>query len=73
MKEEHNFLQKRVTLFDEIPDLYILTTLTIMVILLIFKPDYTFPGLGIVILGIPVFYIWIKYNKKHLKNEDIQR
>ena len=29
-----------------------------MVILLIYKPDYTFPGLGIVILGIPVFFLW---------------
>jgi len=26
-----------------------------MVILLIYKPNYTFPGLAIVILGIPVF------------------
>jgi APA family basic amino acid/polyamine antiporter len=46
-----------------IPGLYILTTLAIMVILLMYKPNYTFPGLGIVILGIPVFYLWRKYNK----------
>jgi APA family basic amino acid/polyamine antiporter len=45
-----------------IPALYILTTLTIMVILLIYKPNYTFPGLGIVLLGIPVFYLWKKFN-----------
>lgn len=49
--------------YPVIPSLYILTTLTIMVILLIYKPDYTFPGLGIVLLGIPVFYLWRKYNK----------
>jgi basic amino acid/polyamine antiporter, APA family len=49
--------------YPVIPSLYILTTLTIMVILLIYKPDYTFPGLGIVILGIPVFYLWRRYNK----------
>jgi basic amino acid/polyamine antiporter, APA family len=49
--------------YPVIPALYILTTLTIMVILLIYKPDYTFPGLGIVILGIPVFYLWRKNNK----------
>jgi len=41
-----------------------------MVILLIYKPDYTFPGLGIVILGIPVFYIWRIYNKNSLNNEE---
>ncbi len=47
-----------------IPILYIVTTVTIMVILLIYKPDYTFPGLGIVLLGIPVFYMWRKFGKK---------
>jgi len=52
-----------------IPSIYILTTLSIMVILLIYKPDYTFPGLGIVLLGIPVFYLWRKYNKNPFKNE----
>jgi APA family basic amino acid/polyamine antiporter len=35
-----------------------------MVILLIYKPNYTFPGLGIVLLGIPVFYLWRKFGKK---------
>ena len=50
--------------YPVIPAFYILTTVTIMVILLIYKPLYTFPGLGIVILGIPVFYIWRKYNRK---------
>jgi APA family basic amino acid/polyamine antiporter len=44
--------------YPVIPALYILTTIVIMVILLIYKPNYTFPGLGIVLLGIPVFYIW---------------
>jgi APA family basic amino acid/polyamine antiporter len=49
--------------YPYIPAVYILTTIIIMVILLIYKPDYTFPGLGIVILGIPVFYLWKKFNK----------
>jgi APA family basic amino acid/polyamine antiporter len=49
--------------YPVIPSIYILTTVTIMVILLIYKPDYTFPGLGIVILGIPIFFLWKKYNK----------
>jgi APA family basic amino acid/polyamine antiporter len=41
-----------------------------MIILLIYKPDYTFPGLGIVLLGIPVFYLWKKLNKNHPKYEE---
>ncbi len=49
--------------YPVIPAIYILTTLAIMVILLIYKPNYTFPGLGIVLLGIPVFYLWKKFNK----------
>jgi len=49
--------------YPVIPAFYILTTVTIMLILLIYKPVYTFPGLGIVLLGIPVFYLWKKYNK----------
>jgi len=49
--------------YPVIPAIYILTTLTIMVILLIYKPNYTFPGLALVILGIPVFYLWKKYSK----------
>lgn len=56
--------------YPVIPALYILTTMTIMVILLIYKPDYTFPGLGIVLLGIPVFYLWEKYNKANTETEN---
>ncbi len=54
--------------YPVIPSIYILTTITIMIILLIYKPSYTFPGLGIVILGIPVFYLWRKFNKSNPKN-----
>ncbi len=45
-----------------IPALYILTTTFIMVILLIYKPGYTFPGLIIVLLGIPVYYLWRRFS-----------
>lgn len=48
--------------YPVIPAFYIFTTVSIMIILLIYKPDYTFPGLGIVLLGIPVFYLWKKFN-----------
>jgi APA family basic amino acid/polyamine antiporter len=48
-----------------IPALYIFATVFIMIILLIYKPTYTFPGLIIVLLGIPVYFIWRKYNKNN--------
>ncbi len=46
--------------YPVIPALYILVTTVICVILLIYKPNYTFPGLIIVLLGIPVYYLWRK-------------
>jgi basic amino acid/polyamine antiporter, APA family len=48
--------------YPVVPAIYILTTVAIMIILLIYKPNYTFPGLLIVLLGIPVFYLWKKLN-----------
>ncbi|MBK7628594.1 MAG: amino acid permease [Bacteroidales bacterium] len=57
--------------YPVIPALYILTTFAIMVILLIYKPNYTFPGLGIVLLGIPVFYLWRRFSKNQVKEEEI--
>lgn len=43
-----------------IPGLYILVASFILVILLIYKPQYTWPGLIIVLLGVPVYYLWKK-------------
>ncbi|MBW6502075.1 MAG: amino acid permease [Bacteroidales bacterium] len=56
--------------YPVIPAIYILTTLTIMIILLIYKPNYTFPGLIIVLLGIPVFFLWRKHSAGREKEED---
>jgi APA family basic amino acid/polyamine antiporter len=50
--------------YPVIPGLYILITTLIMIILLLYKPNYTFPGLVIVILGIPVYFLWKKFNRK---------
>jgi APA family basic amino acid/polyamine antiporter len=49
-----------------IPVLYIILALIISVILLIYKPQYTWPGLIIVLIGIPVFYLWKKKNFRSL-------
>lgn len=54
--------------YPVIPAIYILTTVFIMIILLIYKPRYTFPGLAIVLLGIPVFFIWRKYSRNSGNN-----
>lgn len=44
--------------YPVIPAIYILTATFILVILLIYKPIYTWPGLIIVLLGVPVYYLW---------------
>ena len=41
-----------------VPGLYIILAAAICIDLLIFTPDYTWPGLIIVLIGVPVFYMW---------------
>jgi basic amino acid/polyamine antiporter, APA family len=50
--------------YPVIPAIYIIATVTIMVILLIYKPNYTFPGLIIVLVGIPVYFLWREYHRR---------
>ena len=41
-----------------LPAVYILMALFIDIVLLRYKPQYTWPGLIIVLLGIPVYFLW---------------
>jgi APA family basic amino acid/polyamine antiporter len=41
-----------------LPAIYIIVALFIEVVLLRYKPQFTWPGLFIVLLGIPVYYFW---------------
>ncbi len=41
-----------------LPAIYIVMALFIDIVLLRFKPQYTWPGLCIVLVGIPVYYLW---------------
>jgi len=41
-----------------LPAIYIVMALFIDVVLLRYKPQYTWPGLIIVLIGIPVYYLW---------------
>ncbi len=44
--------------YPVLPAIYIVMALFIDVVLLRYKPQYTWPGLIIVLLGIPVYFIW---------------
>ncbi len=48
--------------YPVLPALYIVMALFIDVVLLRYKPQYTWPGLIIVLLGIPVYYLWARHS-----------
>jgi APA family basic amino acid/polyamine antiporter len=46
--------------YPVLPVIYIAAVAFIMIMLLVYKPLYTWPGLIIVLLGLPVYLIWRK-------------
>jgi APA family basic amino acid/polyamine antiporter len=44
--------------YPVIPALYMAAAFGIALILLVAKPQYSFAGLFIVLLGVPVYYLW---------------
>ena len=46
-----------------LPAIYIVMALFIDIVLLRYKPQYTWPGLIVVLLGIPVYYAWSRNAK----------
>jgi len=44
--------------YPVLPAIYILLAAFVDIVLLRYKPQYTWPGLVIVLLGIPVYYLW---------------
>jgi APA family basic amino acid/polyamine antiporter len=50
--------------YPVLPALYIVMATWICIVLLRYKPQYTWPGLVLVLLGIPVYLFWSSANKK---------
>ena len=50
--------------YPVLPIIYIVMALFIDVVLLRYKPQYTWPGMIVVLLGIPVYYAWSRSGKK---------
>jgi len=44
--------------YPVLPAVYIAMAIWISVVLLRYKPQYTWPGLIIVLLGVPVYLVW---------------
>jgi APA family basic amino acid/polyamine antiporter len=50
--------------YPVLPILYILMGIAFCVLLFIYKREYTWPGLIIVLLGVPIYYMAISAKKK---------
>jgi APA family basic amino acid/polyamine antiporter len=44
--------------YPAVPLLYIFGALTILIVLFLYRPATTVPGLVIVLLGVPAYYMW---------------
>jgi len=57
--------------YPVLPLIYILVCLLIIIVLLIKKPDFTWPGLIILLSGVPVYYLWRRFST--VKQDDTNR
>jgi len=55
--------------YPVLPIIYILMGTSFCILLMIYKPGYTWPGFFLALLGIPVYYLLDKLNRRH-KNGD---
>lgn len=47
-----------------LPALYILMGISFCILLIIYKPNFTWPGLIIVLTGVPIYYMWKSMDNK---------
>jgi basic amino acid/polyamine antiporter, APA family len=47
-----------------LPFLYIVMGLAFCILLIMFKPQYTWPGFIITLVGVPLYYLAVSTNKK---------
>ena len=50
--------------YPVLPVIYIILGITFCLLLIKYKPDYTWPGLIIVLIGVPLYFIAIAVRKK---------
>ena len=50
--------------YPVLPALYIVMAIWICGVLLRYKPQYTWPGLILVLLGLPVYFVWTRFSKR---------
>jgi APA family basic amino acid/polyamine antiporter len=55
--------------YPVLPAIYLVMAAWICVVLLRYKPQYTWPGLVLVLLGIPVYLLWSRRPASHIRSE----
>lgn len=50
--------------YPVVPALYVVAATAMMLVLLRYKPLYTWPGLGIVALGVPIYFVWRRVGRR---------
>jgi len=64
--EPHADRPYRAVGYPVLPAIYIVMAVFIDVVLLRYKPQYTWPGLIIVLIGIPVYYLWSRRTSQRI-------
>jgi APA family basic amino acid/polyamine antiporter len=54
-----------------LPALYLIMAVFLEIQLLRYKPQYTWPGLIIVVLGVPVYWLWKMADKSNGSTDDV--
>ena len=68
IRQPHAVRPYRALGYPVLPALYIVMASFICVVLLIYKPLYSWPGLGLVVLGIPLYYWLMQSRPEEKKN-----
>jgi basic amino acid/polyamine antiporter, APA family len=58
--------------YPVLPALYIVMAGWICIVLLRYKPQYTWPGFVLVLLGIPVYFLWSRRSPARLRGQEQQ-
>ena len=59
--------------YPVVPALYVLAASLIMIVLLLYRTQTTWPGLVIVLAGVPVYFMWKRRNAGAVTSEHAQR
>jgi len=51
-----------------LPAVYVMMGICFCTLLIIYKPNFTWPGLIVVLTGVPVFYMWKAFDKKGVQS-----